>query len=711
MNKRRSVHTVKLLSFLSGLAFVLIGCSQSLHDMQAEPAKAGTLEQVVVTASRAMSANTGFLHSFADIATDALALVAPGEEVWVIAKPATEVQSDDQVPGSGAMVAKLPGEQDTPKDVPLPLEHTSVNASINGYISTVDVRQRFGNPFSEKIEAVYMFPLPQDAAVSEFVMVIGERRIRGILREKEEAEAIYAEARSRGYQASLLLQHRPNIFEQKVANIEPGKTIEVDIRYFNTLAYNDGWYSFVFPTVVGPRFNPPGSTDPIGAVSRDKSKRGLPGKNVSYLRPNERSAHDIDITVDVQAGVPVEDLNASHEILTTESQFGSTVVTLKNKDTIPNKDFILNFRVAGDTIKSKLLTWVDPATNQGYFTMMMYPPAGIERLERRPVEIVFVLDCSGSMNGRPIEQAKGAVSAALGMLQENDTFQIIRFSDNASQFGSAPVQATAENIALARDYLRRLHGSGGTMMIEGVKTALNFPHDPERLRFVSFMTDGYIGNEVDIIAAVHNNIGASRIFSFGVGSSVNRYLLERMAKEGRGVVAYLGPKDSGRDIMSALFKRISHPAMTDLSIDWGNMSVSDVYPSKVPDMFVGRPVFITGRFLGEPDTVNVTGRVAGQTRMFAVDAADSAERNQEISKIWARLRIADLSDQQAWQRDPYGELATAILNTALQYQLMSAYTAFVAVDSSYVTEGDHGTTVHQAVPVPEGVRYDTTVEN
>jgi Ca-activated chloride channel family protein len=506
------------------------------------------------------------------------------------------------------------------------------------------------------------------------------------------------------------VQHRPNIFEQKVANIEPGKTIEVDIRYFNTLAYNDGWYSFVFPTVVGPRFNPPGSNDPIGAISRNTRKTKKSGKEVVYLRPDERSAHDIDITVDLRAGVVVEDMNASHDILTTQAQQGSTVVTLKNKDTIPNKDFILNFRVAGNTIKSKLLTWVDPATNQGYFTMMMYPPAGIDRLERQPVEMVFVLDTSGSMNGKPIEQAKAAVSAALSMLQENDTFQIIRFSDNASQFGPAPVPASAENIALARNYLRKLRGGGGTMMIEGVKTALDFPHDPERLRFVSFMTDGYIGNEPDIIAAVHDRIGASRVFSFGVGSAVNRYLLERMAKEGRGVVAYLGPKDSGRDIMTAFFKRISHPAMTDLSIDWGSMSVSDVYPSRVPDMFVGRPVFVTGKFLGEPGRIDITGSVAGRAQMLSVDADNSAGGNQEISKIWARLRIADLSDRQAWTPDPHGELANEILNTALQFQLMSAYTAFVAVDSSYVTEGDHGTTVHQAVPVPEGVRYDTTVD-
>lgn len=713
MKNRLNRTTGRTLSFLAGVALVLVACGTGGPNMGIASSAPGKLEEVLVTTNRAIAQTAAFADDAAGLVSDALALVMPGEEIWVIAKPAAVDDSGiaDDFPGSGALVAEREDEQGETVQVPLPLEHTDVKARINGYISSVNVRQRFGNPFSEKIEAVYMFPLPQDAAVSEFVMEIGDRKIRGILREKEEAEQIYLEARSRGYQASLLVQHRPNVFEQRVANIEPGKTIEVDIRYFNTLAYSDGWYSFVFPTVVGPRFNPPGGKDPIHALPRGADKRLRKDAGVTYLRPSERSAHDISISVELNAGVGIEDMNASHKIITTDTQTGNTAVTLAKQATIPNKDFILSFRVAGDQIKSKLLTWVDPSTNQGYFTMMMYPPAGIGSLQRRPVEMVFVLDCSGSMNGTPMAQAKSAVSAALGMLRENDTFQIIRFSDNASRFGAAPVPATAENIALARGYLSKLNGSGGTMMIEGVKTALDFPHDPQRLRFVSFMTDGYIGNEVDIIGAVHDRIGASRIFSFGVGSAVNRYLLERMAKEGRGAVAYLGPKDSGHDIMKAFFNRISHPAMTDLSVDWGDMLVSDVYPSRMPDMFVGRPVFVTGRFLGEAGQVNVTGRVAGETRTLGIGNSESASGNEELSKIWARLRIADLSDRQAWENDPYGELETEIRNTALEFQLMSAYTSFVAVDSSYVTEGEHGTTVRQAVPVPDGVRYETTVDS
>lgn len=640
------------------------------------------------------------LSSAAPHRADALASVLPGEELWVIATPTpTGEPAPDEGPGTGAMLASFPddGGPDTGeiRQVPLPLQHTGVQAEIDGYISTVHVRQQFQNPFNEKIEAVYLFPLPEKAAVSEFLMIIGERRIRGILREKEEAEAIYNAARSQGYQASLLVQYRPNVFEQKVANIEPGKSIDVDIKYFHTLAYEDGWYSFVFPTVVGPRYNPPGSSDAIVPVPRGSLP--VPEQtSVQYLRPEERSAHDLGIEVAIDAGVAIEELKSSHEIVASRDTAETANVELAGKAMIPNRDFILKFRVAGDTIKSNLLTYVDPDTQQGYFTLMLYPPAGTEVLARRPMEMVFVLDCSGSMNGRPLQQAKAAVSTALDHLQEGDTFQIIRFSDNASRFGAAPMPATAENLRLARRYLASLEGTGGTQMIEGVKAALDFPHDPARLRFVSFMTDGYIGNEVDILAAVHERIGSSRIFSFGMGSAVNRYLLERMAKEGRGAVAWLGPQDSADGVMARFFNRISHPALTDVTIDWGGMAVTDVYPSKLPDLFVGRPVIVTGKYLGLADGVTASGMAGGVSHGIEIPAAGAGDGNAHLAKIWARLRIADLNDRLAWEPYRLHELEGEIRRTALEYQLMSAFTSFVAVDSSRVTEGTHGYSVHQA---------------
>jgi Ca-activated chloride channel family protein len=326
------------------------------------------------------------------------------------------------------------------------------------------------------------------------------------------------------------------------------------------------------------------------------------------------------------------------------------------------------------------------------------------------MEMVFVLDCSGSMNGAPIAKAKDAAKRALRKLGPDDTFQVIRFSNSASQLGAAPVPATPENVRRALDYVDSLQGEGGTEMIEGIKAALDFPHDPRRFRVVSFMTDGYIGNEADILAAVHDRLGESRIFSFGVGTSVNRYLLDRMAWLGRGAVAYVSLDESGGSAVDLFYDRISHPAMTDIRIDWGDMQVADVYPARVPDLFVGRPVILTGRFSGGGSgTVHVRGKVAGREEEIAVSVnLKGADDHPGIAAVWARKKITELADRATYDADP--ELPGLIKQVALEHGLMSAYTAFVAVDSLTRTAGDHGTTVTVPVPVPEGVRYDTTVQ-
>ena len=645
------------------------------------------------------------------------------EEIWVIAKatltedltgyadPVPSLDEDAPDPGSGALVANVPSEDeaDGAEQAPLPLQHTAVDASIAGHISTVQVKQQFANPFDTKIEAVYVFPLPEKAAVTEFLMVIGERTIRGILREKAEAEAIYRAARDQGYQASLLVQRRPNVFEQKVANIEPGKAIDVDITYFHTLAYKDGWYSFVFPTVVGPRFNPPGHPDPIHALPRGGHTETPGATGVEYLAPTERSGHDLGISVRIDAGVRIEELTSTHEITVERDGPASASVQLADRTTIPNRDFVLDFRIAGKAVKSNLLTYRDPDTGEGFLSLMLIPPIDTAAVSRRPMEMVFVIDCSGSMEGRPLAQAREAVATALGQLNPNDTFQIIRFSDDASQFGRQPVPATEQNLAAARRYLTSLNSQGGTMMIEGIKAALDFPHNPSHFRFVSFLTDGYIGNEAEILVEVHKRIGNARIFSFGVGESVNRYLMERMAKAGRGAVAYLGLNDSAEDVMGAFFKRVSHATLTDIDIDWGGMTVSDTYPTRLPDLFVGRPLVVSGRFRGEPTSVTVSGMVDGSRRAFVLEAAEQGSAGPSIAKVWARANIAELSDRQATVGDPHGELGDAIRRIALKHQLVSNYTSFVAVDSTEPTGRQYGATVHQAVPVPAGVRYETTV--
>jgi Ca-activated chloride channel family protein len=628
------------------------------------------------------------------------------DELWVIARSSEQPkeQGEEAAPPSGALMAAVEEKQ-----VPMPLKHTDVRASISGYIGAVEVVQQFHNPYANKIEASYVFPLPHNAAVNDFVMTIGQRRIRGVVRERKEAEQIYAAAKQQGYVASLLTEERPNIFTQSVANIEPGKQIDVTIKYFQTLEYVDGWYEFVFPMVVGPRFNPPGSKDGIGAVAR--GAQGLTGQKteVHYLQPNERSGHDISLRVDVDAGVRIEEFACrTHDVRQEVSANAPLTIVLNENDSIPNRDFVLRYRVAGNEIKSSLLTHRNE--RGGFFTLMLYPPKELGNLTRQPLELVFVLDCSGSMEGTPLAQAKAAIERGLRLLGPGDSFQLINFSTSASRLGPKPLEATPENIRRGLAYLRSLNSDGGTMMIEGIKAALDFPHDPQRLRFVCFLTDGYIGNEAEILGEVHKRLGAARIFSFGVGSSVNRYLLDHMAKAGRGAVAYLGPRDDAAKVMKDFFTRISHPALTDLKIDWGDMRVSEVFPREIPDLFVGRPVILTGRFHGsDTSQIRLNGTAVGRQSEFSIPAnfADAAATHKGLPSVWARMKIAALADESTYA--PSSEFPEQIKQVALDYGLMSAFTSFLAVDSTHATEGPAAVKAPVAVPTPEGVNYDKTV--
>jgi Ca-activated chloride channel family protein len=633
-------------------------------------------------------------------------LPSSDEEVWVIAR-SSDVERPDREdrPGSGSLWTRV-----EEREVAVPLKHTDVHASIDGYIATVSVTQEFHNPYAGKIEASYVFPLPENAAVNEFVMTIGPRRIRGIIRERQQAEEIYRDARRQGYTASLLTQERPNVFVQSVANIEPGREIDVTLKYFHTLACVDGWFDFVFPMVVGPRFNPPGTSQGVGAAGRGHRGVSGQGTEVSYLAPPERSGHDISLEVDVRPGMAIEELTCpSHRTEVEKAAPEHQRVRLSPGDALPNKDFVLRFRLDGAELKSSLLVHRDE--RGGFFSLMLMPPRVLQARTRQPVEMIFVLDSSGSMNGRPIEQAKAAIGRGLELLSEDDTFQLIDFSEHASQFGPSPLPATPYQVARARRYLARLQGSGGTMMLNGIKAALNFPHDPDRLRFVCFLTDGYIGNEAEILREVQRRLGDARIFSFGVGTSPNRYLLNSMARLGRGAVAYLAHDGDPVRTMDTFFESVSHPALTDLRIDWGGLEAREVFPRRIPDLFAGRPVLLTGRCRGRvQEMVRVSGKV-GRQRMqleIPVDLADHADGSRAFPSVWARMKIADLADEAALGGN--GLRAATVRQLALDYQLMSAYTAFVAVDARERTAGRMGTTVPVPVPVPEGVHYDTTVE-
>jgi len=596
--------------------------------------------------------------------------------------------------------------------IPLPLEHTDVKAQLTFTIGSVTVTQQYHNPYSGKIEAVYVFPLPDDAAVRDFILQIGDRRIRGIIREREEATKIYLEARRQGHVASLMTQERPNIFTQRVANIEPGRRIDVSITYFHTLRYQEGEFTFVYPMVVGPRYNPAGLHEGVGAAPAGAPPGASQQRTeVQYLRPEQIAANDISVEVAIDAGAEIGQISSpTHAIRATQLAGGKAVVTLSPNDRIPNRDFVLRYKVAGEKIRAGLAVHRDETG--GTFALLIHPPDTLKDVPRTAREMIFVIDCSGSMNGRPLDVAKRALVKCLKRLEPDDSFQILRFSDRVTVFNRIPIAATVDNVQRGIAFTEALFTDGGTEMQEVIRMALDLPVAPGRRRIVSLLTDGFIGNDREVVAFARAHLGSARIFSFGVGSSVNRYLLEALARVGRGVSTFVTLDESTEIAAEELYKRVEHPALSDLKIDWGGMNVVDVQPSPLPDLYLGRPVMITGRFKGEaPARVRISGRAGekGFEAAIAVDPNEPGTRHAALPAVWARTKIAGLHDALIGSGDSR-EIIDEIRTLSLRYGLLSEFTAFVAVDSLSRTAGEFGTTVVQPVSVPNGVQYSTTVE-
>jgi Ca-activated chloride channel homolog len=593
-----------------------------------------------------------------------------------------------------------------------PLKHTDVRAEVSGFIARVNVTQEFQNPFPDKIEAVYTFPLPRGAAVDDMTLTVGDRTVRGKVMRREQAQAVYEAARASGQVAGLLDQERPNIFTQSVANISPGESVTVRISYVETLKYEEGTYEFVFPTVVGPRYVP-------GAPVADRAPQGggrLPDTDrvpdASRITPHvaaegTRAGHDISIEVALDAGVPLDGLSSpTHEIESERAGASRARVRLKKLSTIPNKDFILRYDVAGGRVTDAVLT--HRGERGGYFALVLQPPERVTAEDLTPKELVFVLDTSGSMSGFPIEKAKEAMRLALDGLNPQDTFNLITFSGETRVLFPEPVPPTPENMARARKFLDSHSGGGGTEMMKAVRAALDPSDSQAHVRVVCFMTDGYVGNDMEIISEIQKHPNA-RVFSFGVGGSVNRYLLDKMAEQGRGEVEYVGLNDDGSAAARRFYRRVRDPLMTDITVDWNGLPVADVYPSRMPDLFGARPVVIVGRYTGAArGVVRLRGRMAGRVveREVSVNFPEAEPSGDVLATLWARRRVEDLMDEDlsgAQRGQMREDLREAVTSLGLEHRLMTQFTSFVAVEEVTITDGGAPRRIEVPVELPEGV--------
>lgn len=643
-----------------------------------------------------------------------------------------DIANDITGTGSGALQILTPtGEI----QAACPLKRTDVKAEVSGFVARVDVTQIFANPSSEKIEAVYVFPLPAMAAVDDMKLEIAGRIVRGKILRREEARSVYEAARNAGQVAGLLDQERPNIFTQSVANIPPGAQVTITISYVETLKYEDGKYEFSFPTVVGPRYMPASPRDDIRPLNNPNAppnvkRRPLPRPQSSSVtgvpdrerisppvaRQGKRAGHDISIEVNLDAGVTLDNVaSLSHEVEVGRTGASTAIVKLKNQAAIPNKDFVLRYDVAGGEVRDALLTHRPANANgkEGFFTFILQPPERVAAADITPKELVFVIDTSGSMIGFPLDKAKETMKLALDGMNPRDTFNLITFSGDTRILFPEPVPATRENLSQAQSFLDSQQGGGGTEMMRAIQAALkpssNSYGTTKPVRVVCFMTDGYVGNDMEIIAEIQK-YSAARVFSFGIGNSTNRFLLDKMAEAGRGEVEYVSLNDDGSAAARRFHERVQNPLLTDISLTWDGIAVTDIYPRRTPDVFSAKPVIVTGRYTRPGrGKLHLRGLTANGEYKRDIDVVLPAVEtgHDALASLWARRKVDDLmsGDWLGIQRgQPQANVKEEITQTGLDYRLLTQFTSFVAVEEMTITEpGSPPRKIEVPVELPDGV--------
>lgn len=575
---------------------------------------------------------------------------------------------------------------------PLPLEHTSVSAQITGPLASVLVTQRFGNPLGEPAELDYLFPLPSEAAVTGFEIQIGSRRVLGDLQEAEAARKTYDSARGAGQRSALLEQRRPNLFALRLANVQPGEKIAASLRYQERVRFDDDSYEFVFPMGITPRYD---------AAGHPEEGRGV---HAPLAAKNEQIGPvEIQVSVDAGSALTAEPASPSHPLRVSRLDERRFQAQLDGSH-IPDRDFVLRYAAAG--AQAAAAAWTSRNRQQETFLACVLPPRLDDDPQPAPREFVFVLDRSGSMVGEPIAQARNALRACLRALGPQDAFRILLFDNQLEWFRPEPSTVTQAELDAADAYLAAVDGRGGTEIIQAIEAALTASALPGRMRYIVFLTDGAVSAEDRAIEQVRGLIGGARLFTFGIGPSVNRALLSRMAQIGRGRAAFL---QLDEDIEGAIIRfqdSVSYPMVTDLQLRWENAKAWDIYPAQLPDLYAGEVLALNGRLTrqeGWPARLVLTGRRDGQVVELPIALPEPAGNDPAIERMWAQAHLMNLLDQMDVTPGAAGRLRDEIIGLALAHNLVTPYTSFVAVDQEQAGEGVPARVVHVSVPLPKGL--------
>ncbi len=588
-------------------------------------------------------------------------------------------------------------KSDDPSVDALPLKSTTAQVDIAGVIADVNVKQEYKNEGQKPIEAIYIFPGSTRAAVYGMKMTIGERTIVAKIEKREEARQQYEQAKQEGKSASLLEQQRPNVFQMNVANIMPGDVIVVELSYTELLVPTDGMYEFVYPTVVGPRY----SNQP--AASAPPSEHWVENP---YLHEGEAPPYNFDIHVNLSTGLPIQQAACgSHNVNIQYEGKSFAAVTLDDSEKPGggNRDFILKYQLAGGKIESGLLLYEGEEEN--FFLLMVQPPKRVQKSDIPPREYIFIVDVSGSMNGFPLDISKKLLNDLIGKLSPNEKFNVLLFASSSALLSEREsLPATKENIRKALRFINKQRGGGGTEILTALKRALALPRSEGMSRTVVIATDGYVSVEAQTFDLIRNKLGDANMFAFGIGTSVNRFLIEGIARMGIGEPFVITNPNEAPAQAEKFRQYIQSPVLTQIDSDIDGFDVYEVEPPSIPDVLAERPVILFGKWRGRPKgTFALTGFTGEEkyTQSFNVSDVKPRAENAALRYLWARHRIKILGDYNLLQSND--ERVEVMTDLGLKYNLLTQYTSFIAVDSEVRNKEGDATTVKQPLPLPEGV--------
>jgi Ca-activated chloride channel family protein len=578
----------------------------------------------------------------------------------------------------------------TPNAV-IPLKSTKANVKISGNIAHVHIAQTYQNTGNTPIEAKYLFPLSTQAAVHKMQMTIGNRTINAQIFEKQEAQRVYDKALKEGKRAAKLDQQRPNVFQMNVGNILKNDLVTIDIYYTEMLVPLAGSYEFAFPGVVGPRYT--------GEQTSGETTFSQP-----YTKKGVADTFDYDINVQINSGIPIADVSSNtHDIKVHYPITRKAEVSLTSANQNPsNRDFILQYSMRGKEIQSGLLLYEE--NDEQFFAYMMEPPKASVNMQTTAKEYLFVVDVSGSMNGYPMEVSKKLLRNLLVNLPQTDHYNILFFAGGSSTLASKPLPCTPENIQKGINFLSNIRGGGGTNLLSALKKAYALPRmDNTSARSMVVITDGYVSIEREAFEMIEKNLGQANVFTFGIGAGVNRYLLEGMAKVSNSE-SFIATGKNEADAVAEKFRNyIKSPLLTQIRIKADGFNAYDVTPSSIPDVFASRPILVFGKYKGDAKgTLTITGQTGNGVFQKEFNIADGilSSDNEALKYLWARKKIERLDD---YKRRFGDNTKQEVIKLGLQYNLVTQYTSFVAVDHEVVNKNGKRTTVKQPLPMPKNV--------